>query len=437
MISESPLFTVIIPCKNRANYLYHTLRTCMMQNYESLEVIVSDDSSTDNVREVVEDASRHDSRIRYVKPSSGAGMLNNFDYALQQVKPGFVIALGGDDGLLPDGIQGMCDTLRDTGMELLAWPAPAYYYPNTRGINGQLCLYREKGVRIIDSNHFLSQQVKNLHYSSDRESPMFYVKGVASTKLIERVRQRSPNGQFYSCAVPDGYSGIVLAGEVASYAFSGKPFSIFGVSPASQGLTYLSNDERAKKISEQFFENASSRPMHRELASQPYSPLISLMTIDYLLTAKDLPGWKGSFPPIDFRQVLLKGLNELSLGLYGEDRIIRELGILYQIAAKHGLGEFFRKKVRRSNRYCQRAPFMGNGIGYGNKTFGFYLDADTYNIHNIFDAAYAARYICQVYSDLTTWESFTSAIVHSVAYRLRSMSKGNPFPHESEWLKIN
>jgi glycosyltransferase involved in cell wall biosynthesis len=409
----------------------------MMQNYESLEVIVSDDGSTDNVREVVEDASRRDSRIRYVRPSSGEGMLNNFEYALQQVKPGFVIALGGDDGLLPDGIQGMCDTLRDTGMELLAWPAPAYYYPNTRGINGELCLYREKGVRIIDSNHFLSRQVTNLHYSSDCESPMFYVKGVASTKLVEKVRQRSPNGQFYSCPTPDGYSGIVLAGEVASYAFSGKPFSIFGVSPASHGLTYLSNDDEDKKIAEKFFESVSSRPMHDELASQPYSPLISLMTVDYLLTAKDLPGWGGKFPPIDYRQVLLKGLNELSFGLYGEDRIGRELGILYQIAIKHGLGEFFRKKVRRSNRYIQRSPFMGNGIGYGNKTFGFYLDADTYHIHNILDAAYAAQYICQVYSDLTTWESFTSAIVRSLVYRLRSMRKGDPFPHESEWLRTN
>lgn len=437
MRCESPLFTVIIPCKNRARYLHHTLRTCMMQNYEPLEVIVSDDGSTDNVREVVEEASRLDSRIRYVKPSSGTGMLNNFEYALQQVKLGFVIALGGDDGLLPDGIQGMCDTLRDTGMELLSWPAPAYYYPNTRGKNGQLCIYRDKGIKIIDSNHFLSQQVKHLHYSSDRESPMFYVKGVASTKLIERVRQRSPNGQFYSCAVPDGYSGIVLAGEVASYAFSGKPFSIFGVSPSSQGLTYLSNKDTAKKISKQFYESVSSRPMHRELASQPYSPLISLMTVDYLLTAKDLPGWSGKFPSIDYRQVLLEGLNELSLGLCGEDRIIRELGILYQIAAKHGLGEFFRKKVRHLNRYRQRAPFMGNGIGYGNKTYGFYLDAETYDIHNIFDAAYAARYICQVYSDLTTWKSFTSAIVRSLVYRLRAMRKGNLFPHESEWLTIN
>jgi len=437
MKGETPRFTVIIPCKNRSRYLHQTLRTCMMQNYENLEVIVSDDNSTDDLRDVVEDASRRDSRIHYIRPNSGTGMLNNFEFALRQVKPGFVIALGGDDGLLPDGIKGMSDTLRDTGMDLLAWPAPAYYYPNTRGTNGQLCIYRSKGIKIIDSNNFLDRQAKELAYSSDIESPMFYVKGVASTKLIDKVRKRSPNGEFYSCPTPDGYSGIVLAGEVTSYAFSGKPFSIFGVSPSSAGLTYLSNDEEDKKIAEKFFESVSSRPMHRELASQPYSPLISLMTVDYLLTSKDLPGWSGNVPPIDYRKVLLNALSELSFGLYGEDRIARELGILHKIALKHGLGEFFQEKVSSSNRYVQRSPFMGNGIGYGKKTYGFYINADSYQINNIFDAAYAAHNICQVYDDLSTWKSITSAVVRSLAYRLHSMRKGKPFPKESEWLETN
>jgi hypothetical protein len=376
---------------------------------------------------------RTDSRIRYVQPSTGTGMLNNFEFALKQVKPGFVIALGGDDGLLPNGIQGMCDILLQTGMELLAWPAPAYYYPNTRGISGQLCIYREKGIKIIDSNQFLAEQAKNLSYSSDLQSPMFYVKGVVSTKLIEKVRQRTSNGQFYSCPTPDGYSGIVLAGEVSKYAYSGRPFSIFGVSPTSQGLTYLSNKEEDKKISENFFKSAASRPMHQELASQQYSPLISLMTVDYLLTAKDLPGWSGSFPAIDYKQVILKGLNELSFGLYGEDRVKRELNILYKIAIKQGLDDFFRKKVRSSKRYIQRSPFTGNGIGYGKKTYGFYLDGDAYQINDIFDAAYAAQNICQIYSDLSSWKTLTSAIFRSIAFKIRSMRKGKPFPNESEW----
>jgi hypothetical protein len=257
---------------------------------------------------------------------------------------------------------------------------------------------------------------------------MFYVKGVASTKLIDRVRNRSVDGRFYSCPTPDGYSGIVLAGEVSRYAFSGKPFSIYGLSSDSQGQAYLSNDEKAKKASEMFFQNISLRPMHRELASQPYSPLITLMTVDYLLTAKDLPGWAGSFPPIDYRHVLLNGINELAHGLYGEERICRELKILNQIAEMHGLGEFFREKVRRSYQKRKRFFFVGSGINAS----AFLLDGYSYNLHNIFDAAYAVQNIYQAYSDLKL-ASLVKIIARSLMYRFRAMGKGNPFPPESEW----
>ncbi len=424
-----PLITVIIPTKNRGNYLHHTLRTCMMQNYEPLEVIVSDDGSTDNTQEVVEDAARTDSRIRYISPGAGVGMRENFEFALKQVKPGFVIALGGDDGLLPDGIKGMCDILRETGMELLAWPAPLYAYPYVRGVSGQLYLYRCRSIiKIIKSDQFLGRQAKNLHYLSDIESPMFYVKGIASTKLIDRVCDRSLDKRFYICPTPDGYSGIVLAGEVSHYAFSGKPFSIYGTSPDSQGLAYMSNVENAQKVSQMFFQDVSARPMHHELASQPYSPLITLMTVDYLLRARDLEGWPGRVPSIDYRRVLVKGINELAHAMYGEERIGRELRILNRIAEMHGLGEFYRKRVRSSYRRAARLPFVGSGI----KLNAFYLDGQAYNVQNIFEAAYAVQYIYQFYSDLRL-PSLVRIIVRSLVYGLRALGKGDPFPPESAW----
>ncbi len=38
-------FTIIIPTKDRAQYLEQTLKTCTNQDYENLEIIVSDDGS--------------------------------------------------------------------------------------------------------------------------------------------------------------------------------------------------------------------------------------------------------------------------------------------------------------------------------------------------------------------------------------------------------
>lgn len=431
---KNPLFTVIIPTKDRAEYLHHTLRTCSLQEYENLEIIVSDDGSTDHTRAVVEEAARKDSRIRYVSLGLSVGMLDNFEFALSQVKPGYVIALGGDDGLLPYGISGMRDALLSTGQEMLAWPTPAFFYAKTKMETGQLVLHTKRGcpqtgLRVIQSSDFLRKQVENLNYVSDVESPMFYVKGVTSTRLIEKVRSRSVDGRFYACATPDGYSGIVLAGEVKSYAFSGQPFSIHGVSPTSAGVGYLANNDQAKKQSEAFFKTAVRKPMHAELGAQPYSPLISLMTADYLLTARDLPGWPGSFPSINYWDLLLKGLDELIDGLFAEDRVARELAILYGVAQHHGLGDSFRERVNKT-RQNKRRTLEGNAISPSR----IYINATEYGINNLVDAAYVAHYMHQIVPKFTL-KTVLELLRNSLNYRLLSLRKGARFPQESEWLK--
>lgn len=428
-IDNSPLFTVIIPTKDRADYLQHTLRTCSLQDYEDLEIIVSDDGSMDHTREVTEEAARKDQRIRYVSPGTGVGMRDNFEFALNQVKPGYVIALGGDDGLLPYGIRGMRDLLHDTGQEMLAWPAPVYSYANTETVSGRLALYRQSGHKIVDSNDFLQRQAKNLHYTSDLESPMFYVKGVTTTRLVDIVRSRSSEGRFYTCSTPDGYSGIVLAGEVLSYAFSGEPFSIYGVSPTSQGLGYLANNYEAKRRSEAFFREATQKPMHAELASQPYSPLISLMTADYILSIRDLPGWPGRFPSINYRSMLVKSLDELAHGLYAESRITRELGILYKIAERHGLGEFFRERVSAKRKRMKKKPFEHNAIS----PKMVFLDCNQYGICNIFDAAYVAYYYHGIVKKLSM-RLVLHMLTNSFNYGLQSLRKSDHFPPEVDWL---
>jgi glycosyltransferase involved in cell wall biosynthesis len=426
--SKHPVFTVVIPCKNRAEYLHHTLRTCIVQEYENFEVIVSDDGSTDNSRDIVADATRRDPRIRFISHRIGVGMRDNFEDALSAVKPGYVLALGGDDGLMPDGISGMHEALQNAEMELLAWPTPSFSYANVRGPNGQLKVSFDKGDRIINSEAFLTRQTEHFHYVSDVESPMIYVKGVVSTNLIDKVRSRSGDGRFYSCQTPDGYSGIVLAGEVEQYAFSGRPFSLHGVSPSSQGGAYLSSGAEGKKASVSFYESVKQFPLHRELASQPYSPLITLMTAEYLLRSKDLPGWGGKFPPLDFKRLLLKGINELTHRLYGEDRICRELAILKNIAEMHGLSAYFSKLVRKTMRSRTRPPFDGSGANFQS----LFLDAKAFKIDNIFDASYAAKDIYNLATQVNP-ASIARGLVRSVGYRINSYFAKKHFPPESEW----
>ena len=61
---QATKFSVIIPTRERSDTLQSSLKTCVGQDYDNLEIIVSDNFSTDNTREVVE--SFDDPRIRYI-----------------------------------------------------------------------------------------------------------------------------------------------------------------------------------------------------------------------------------------------------------------------------------------------------------------------------------------------------------------------------------
>jgi glycosyltransferase involved in cell wall biosynthesis len=426
---SKPLFTVIIPTKDRAEYLHHTLRTCSNQDYENLEVIVSDDGSADNTKEVVLEAARKDARIKYVTPGS-VGMRDNFEFALDHVRSGYVIALGGDDGILPCGISRMWKALEETGMEILTWGVPIFTYASARPSGkGQLRLHRPAKSKIVRSSEYLARQANNLNYLYDFETPMFYIKGVVAASLIGRVRSRTGTGRFYVCPTPDGFSGIVVAGEVEQYAFSSMPLTIAGESPSGQGMAYLSGGAEAKKLAESFFKAVSDVPMHRELASQPYSPLIPLMTADYLLTAKDLPGWPGQVPAIDYKSLLLKGLKELANGVYAAERINRELTILDKIAQHHGLGAFFRQTVRTMKPHRSRKPLAGNGITPSQVL----LDCEMFQIHNVFDAAYVSYFVYQFLSNVSLG-TLKKLMTDSLKYKIQQFQKGDRFATESEWI---
>ena len=116
-MGTSVKFNVIIPTRERADVLLHCLRTVVMQDYEDLTIIVSDNFSQDNTRQVVD--SFHDPRIKYVNTGKRVRMSHNFEFALSHVKDGWVTILGDDDGLLPDALTTVAGVIKKTGCQAI------------------------------------------------------------------------------------------------------------------------------------------------------------------------------------------------------------------------------------------------------------------------------------------------------------------------------
>lgn len=401
-LQNLPWFSVIIPQKDRAEYIVHTLKTCMIQDYPKFEVIVSDDCSEDNSVVVMQELVKNDNRIKIFAHKQHLGMRDNFEFALNQVKPGYVMALGGDDGLAPGCIWRMYEIIKETGRELLTWTPAGFTYPDVEGGNNTFFIKRKKntGVKIIKSEDYLNKIARSFYYPSD-DCPMFYVKGVASTELVNRVKERTPDNCFYYCPTPDGFSGVVLAGEVEDYAFSYEPLSLIGNTKKSQGKNYHRTDDKSKAEAQQFFNDSLRRTMHKELASQPYSPLVTLMTADYLLTARDLPGWPGKFDMFSFEDLLKKSFSFMSTSLFESEVLVRELRILKAIAEQHGLSGLFEELYKKTKLNKK----IGKPVHGFVLTHSIRFDGTELNINNIYEASLAVNFAYSFFNRIS-YKSF-------------------------------
>lgn len=427
---ELPKVSVIIPVKDRKDYLYHTLRTCMAQDYENFEIIVADDASTDGTKEMVKAMAAMDSRITFIDRPERVGMRDNFEDALSRIKEGYVMALGGDDGILPRGISRMVSKFHVTGAKLMVWSPPEYAYPMDYYPNGHFSINYKAKSHWVSSKDYLGRQPLTLNYINDIECPMFYIRGAAHISLIEQVKSRTADGRFYSCPTPDGYSGIVLAGEVEKFFFSGESFTINGVSPSSQGIAYVRKDQKSVENSKEFFKFSESKMMHPILASQPYSPLLSLMTVDYLMTARDLPGWGGDFPEIDMKLALKKGIEEMARS-YDDTRMKRELLIMEVIAKQHNITEEYHEMLKAAKKYAVSRMDYKTAITRQR----LYIDVLDLDIHNVFDASYAAYNVIQLKGKLG-WMFYLKAFKRAIEiFRMKKTMIRGDFSEELEWLK--
>ncbi|MGA1847656.1 glycosyltransferase family 2 protein [Deferribacter abyssi] len=92
-----PKVSIIIPTYNRAKYLVQAIESALAQDYPNLEVVVSDNCSTDETQTVVKNF-LNDKRFKYFRNEKNLGMVGNWRKALYEYITGeWAIILSDDD----------------------------------------------------------------------------------------------------------------------------------------------------------------------------------------------------------------------------------------------------------------------------------------------------------------------------------------------------
>jgi glycosyltransferase involved in cell wall biosynthesis len=104
----SSLVSVIIPCFNADRFLVETIESVLKQTYRNVELIVVDDGSSDNSRDIIESFG---ARVKAdFGPNRGPSAARN--RGTQLASGDFIQYLDADDLLAPDALSGRLEALR-------------------------------------------------------------------------------------------------------------------------------------------------------------------------------------------------------------------------------------------------------------------------------------------------------------------------------------
>lgn len=102
-----PLVSVGVPVFNEEKYIYDLLLSIYRQTYSNLEVIISDNASSDRTWAIIDDFVEQDDRFRATQQPNNRGAAENFGYVLEKAQGEFFIWAGGHDLWEADMIRSM------------------------------------------------------------------------------------------------------------------------------------------------------------------------------------------------------------------------------------------------------------------------------------------------------------------------------------------
>lgn len=106
---SEPVVSICIPTFNGSRTIGATIASCLNQTFNSIEIIISDDNSSDGT---VDEISKFaDPRLVVLPPHKSSGAANNWNRTISAAKGHYIKVMGQDDVLRPECIQIEVSTL--------------------------------------------------------------------------------------------------------------------------------------------------------------------------------------------------------------------------------------------------------------------------------------------------------------------------------------
>jgi len=145
MASDPPLVSIGMPLYNEEQYLRTSLDSLLRQDYPNLELVISDNASTDSTETICREYGKRDRRIRYHRQACNRGGAWNFNEAFHLSRGSYFMWAAGHDCWEPKFLSTCLGALEREPAAVLSYPRSRLIDPNGNEI--------ERTSSYIDTRH--------------------------------------------------------------------------------------------------------------------------------------------------------------------------------------------------------------------------------------------------------------------------------------------
>ena len=121
-MDRTPLVSIGVPTYNGERFIAESLGSLLAQDYPNIQILISDNASTDRTEQACRDAVLGDDRVRYERSSVNRGAAANFTYVMQQAVGPYFMWASDHDLWTPDFITACVSALVANPEAVLAYP---------------------------------------------------------------------------------------------------------------------------------------------------------------------------------------------------------------------------------------------------------------------------------------------------------------------------
>jgi glycosyltransferase involved in cell wall biosynthesis len=178
---KQPMVTIGIPTYNRAASLQRAVDSVLTQDFRDIELLISDNASTDGTQAVCEAYCRQDCRVRYMRQPRNQGARVNFLRVLQEASGEYFMWLADDDWIEPSYVA-LCLGALTTHRDYALVSGTARYF------NGDTFVFTGKAINLV---HERGWRRVLAYYTHVADNAIYY--GLMRRTVLDKVSLPVPN----------------------------------------------------------------------------------------------------------------------------------------------------------------------------------------------------------------------------------------------------